>query len=383
MILGFIAVAALLVWFLNKTKPIAEEKQIFTAKPLVEVSTVRYGSTTIQIPAKGIVQPKKRTQLAAEVSGKVKWISDKFTTGGQFEEGEIILEMETTDYQSAIVQAEAGLVDAEVALTTEKARASQAARDWQRLGRGRPSALTLREPQIRSANSRLTAAKSSLEKAKKDLDRTIIRSPFNATVSTKSTEIGNFLAPGTPIGEFFQTSPLEVRLPLSLDELQFLNTTPKGEILGDMVISTTLGTRVVEWKARIDRSEGQIDQQSRSVFLISDIVPEEQSNAPIRLQPGLFLNASISGKTFDKVARIPATAFIDLNRIMLVNDKNRLEFRDVSVLRRDDEYVYITDGVNEGERLCLTELSTMIEGTEVEIRELTDNKQAGIQNNLR
>ncbi|MDF1814218.1 MAG: efflux RND transporter periplasmic adaptor subunit [Verrucomicrobiales bacterium] len=379
LILGFVIVAGFLVWFLNATKPVAEEKKIVITRPVVEVIPVTFDSTTIEVASQGVVQPKKQTQLASELSGKVNWISENFTVGGRFEEEEIILEIDPTDYNAAVAEAEAALVEAEVSLTTEKARATQAERDWKRLGKGRPSSLTLREPQIRNANSRVSAAKSALERAKKNLERTVIKAPFMATVSAKSTEIGNYLAPGSPIGEFFQTEPLEVRLPLPLEEIRFLNSTPEGEILGDMVIATTLGNKSVEWNARIDRTEGQIDQQSRSIILISDIVTDQKSGTPIRLQPGLFLTATISGKTYRDVARIPAAAFLDLNQVVLVDENDKLEFREVDVLRRVGDYVYVTGGLEEGEKLCLTELSTMIEGTSVEPRLLPKHIQAGVE----
>lgn len=383
LILGFISAAGFFIWLLNITKPVAVEKKIETQKPLVEITPVKFEDITIQVPSKGLIQAKKRTQLSSELSGKVKSISDQFIVGGTFKEGETILEIESSDYTAALAQAEANLVEAEVTLTTELARAEQANRDWKRLGSGKPSALTLREPQIRNARSRVAASKAAVEKARNDLAKTVIRAPFNATVASKSTEIGNYLAPGSPLGEFFQTSPLEIRLPLALDEVRFLNSSTDGEIFGDVIIATALGNQIVEWKARIDRTEGQIDQQSRSIHLISDITSSQNQETPVKLQPGLFLTASIIGKTFPDIAKVPAAAFLDLTRVILVNSKNKLEFREVTVLRREGDYVYVSEGVNEGEKLCLTELSTMIEGTEVETRLRVPANQAKVEVNRR
>ena len=365
-IVSFILVAGVLVWILNATKPVAEERVEEDKKPVVEFLPVRKGDVQIRITTQGLVQPKKRTQMSAEISGKVVWLNDKFVVGGKFAANEELLRIETANYDTALIQAKSQLVEAEVLLSNERARASQARRDWSRLGRGQPSELALRVPQIKSAEARIVAANASIAKAELDITKAVIRVPFNATVARKNTEVGNFLAIGSPIGEFFQTDPLEIRLPLPLDEMRFVNTGPGGEILGNLSLFTKLGGEKMVWDAEITRTEGQIDQSSRSLYIISDIDPRSQSGNPVQLQPGLFLDATITGKTFSDVAAVPTNAFLDLNQVVLINAKDQLEFREVEVLRREGDVVYVNGGLNENERLCLTELSTMIEGTQVE-----------------
>jgi RND family efflux transporter MFP subunit len=382
-IMSFILGTLVLLWILNKTRPIAEVKVVEETRTVVEVAPVKLKTVTMELVSNGTVQAKKRTQLAAELAGKVVFISEKFMTGGKFEEGEVILKLDTSTYETVLAQAQAQLVEAEVVLTSEKARADQARRDWDRLGRGKASTLTLREPQIKNAESRVAAAKAALEKARRDLERTSIKAPFNATVSRKATEIGNFVAPGAPIGEFFQTSPLEIRIPLPLDDARFLKRKPEGGYGGEMTLSTNLGNQMVEWKATIDRDESQVDLQSRSIYLISDILPNQKTDSPITLQPGLFLDATISGKVYEKIAVVPASAFYDLAGVRLVTPQGRLELRQVEVLHRTGNLVYVSSGLAENERLCITEVPTNIEGTEVEVRELPAHPQARIENNLR
>lgn len=370
LIVAFIGAAGFFVWLLDKTKPMAEEKERVEVKPLVETMSVRFQTVEVEVPSQGIVQARKRTMLASELSGKVDWISDKFVVGGTFAKDEVILRINKATYDAALAEARASLVEAEVNLTNEEARAEQARRDWERMGRGKPSALTLREPQIRSARSRITAAEAAVLKAERDLERTVITSPFDATVVAKSTEVGNYLAPGSMIGEFFQTSPLEIRLSLPIDELRFLNRAPEGEWIGDITLSTTVGSELVQWSARIDRTEGQVDQRSRSIYLVSEIDPAAKGSKILALQPGLYLDAAIRGRSFDRVVKVPANAFLDLNRVVLVDEEGKLEFRSVTVLRRDKGFVYVSEGLNEDEQLCLTELATMIEGTKVDVRAL-------------
>lgn len=370
LIVAFIGASGFFIWLLDKTKPMAEEKERVEVKPLVETMAVRFQSVEIEVPSQGIVQARKRTMLASELAGKVDWISEKFVVGGTFDSDEVILKINKSTYDAALAEAQATLVEAEVNLTTEEARAEQARRDWERMGQGKPSSLTLREPQIRSARSRIAAAKAAVLKAERDLERTVITSPFDATVVTKSTEVGNYLAPGSMIGEFFQTSPLEIRLSLPIDELRFLNRAPEGDWIGNITLSTTVGSELVQWSAQVDRTEGQVDQRSRSIYLVSEIDSEAKGSQILALQPGLYLDASIKGKSFDQVVKVPSNAFLDLNRVVLVDEEGKLEFRTVTILRRGKGFIYVSDGLKEDEQLCLTELATMIEGTKVDVRAL-------------
>lgn len=382
-IIVFLAITGIFMWALNASKPIAPKKQVVETLPVVNFQMVNKSQVTISVPTQGLVQPKKRTQLASETSGKVIWINPKFVVGGKFSDDEEILRIETAALDTVLTQAESQLIEAQVLLTNEKALAAQARRDWQRLGRGQPTELAMRVPQIKNAEARIVAAKASIQKAKLDITKTVIRSPFNATVARKSTEIGNFLAPGSPVGEFFQTEPLEIRLPIPLDEISFLETGPSRQILGKLTLSTKIGNETLYWDASITRTEGQIDQSSRSIFVISDIDPKAESDNPLQLQPGLFLDATISGKTIDDVAVVPPNAFLDLNTVVVINRNDCLEFRPVKVVRREENLVYVSEGLRENERLCLTELATMIEGTKVDPRLLDKNRgRKNVSNDL-
>ena len=47
---------------------------------------------------------------------------------------------------------------------------------------------------------------------------------------------------------------------------------------------------------------------------------------------------------------------------MLVDEENRLEIRDVDVLRADAEYAYLGGGAIAGERICLTTIASPVNG---------------------
>lgn len=359
------------------TKPEAEKKPPVTSYPVVEFRKISYAPRTFTIPTQGTIESSRRSTLASEVAGKVIETSDKFDPGYKLEKGGVLIKLDPVDYEAAVARARSAVADAESALETEKALAKQARRDWLNLGRGgEPSDLVLRGPQLRSAEAKLEAMKSDLAKAENDLSNTTIRAPFDAVISTTSTEVGSYLTPGAPVAEVFQTDPFEVRLPLSVDDVWFLKKGADNKPAGEVKIVSEVAGNLSAWTGKIIRSEGEVDRKSRSVYVVAE-VNAKSDDGTAELQPGHFIRATIPSREIPHLAAIPFSAFLDLDRIATIDNENKLQFRTTDVVFRDGETVYISGGPEEGERLCITELSRMIEGDRV------DPKEAGSLNGER
>lgn len=348
---------------LQKLKPEAEKEPTVRALPVVEVAAVKQETLKLELPSQGMVEPARETQVASEVAGKVVWVSDKFEAGGQFAKGEAMIRLETADYESALAQAKSSKAQAELVLATEEAQAEKALRDWQRLGRGgKPTDLTLRKPQIASAKAQIDAARANVEKAQRDLARTEIKADYDSRLEAISVELGSYLAPGDPVANVYAVAPFEIRLPLSLDEFALIGTNPNA------VLKTKAGGQSFEWKGKVVRQEGVIDRASRSVFLVAEVSPRPSDIAI--MQPGLFVQAEVEGRTIRNAVRVPLKAFYGEDRLVLVGPDNRLKFRTVTVLRRQGDEAIVTAGLDQGERICLTPIEAVIEGMEVKIREI-------------
>jgi RND family efflux transporter MFP subunit len=353
-----IAVASLL-W---ATKPEATKNPPSTALPIVEVQPIQYGTYTFEIPSQGLVEATRRSQLAAEVAGRIVAVSPKFHAGYQVQEGEVLLTMERTDHEAALANAKANLANTEASLASEVARADQAERDWRKLGSGGEAPdLVKRGPQRRSAEAMVAASAAAVTQAESNLQRTEIRAPYAAVIASTSTDLGSYLSPGAPVAEIFATAPYQVRLPLSLDEAAFLpnDATELGK--NPVPISVEVGGVESQWSGRIVRTEGEIDQSSRSLYLVAEVSPNPDEGG-IPLQPGLFIEATIPSRPIPQLAPIPFAAFLDLKRVAVVDDNNQLHFREVTVAHRERDLVYVSAGLVEGERVCLTELPGMVEG---------------------
>ncbi|MCB1087419.1 MAG: efflux RND transporter periplasmic adaptor subunit [Verrucomicrobiae bacterium] len=361
------------------TRPVAEKKPATTSATVVQVMKVGIAPEQIVLPSQGVVEPRQQTRLSAEVSGRVIRVAEGFDAGTDFAEGETLVWIDPSDYEAALFQAEAALKDAELALANELAKADQAKKDWDALNmKGEASDLTLRLPQLASARAAKTAAEGAVAKAKRDLERTQIKAPFAGRIASISAELGAFLTPGAPVADFYSGAPFEIRLPLSLDDWALADRTPGQEISGKVMLSAEVGGERVSWEGTLVRTEGEIDRASRSVHVVAVI--ESEKRDPL-LQPGLFLQAKIAGKRFEKLARVPMRAFVDLDRVAVVDGDDMVGIRGVKVLRRFGNWALVSDGIRDGDRVCLTQLSASLsdleEGMKIKPQEVTPAEVVG------
>lgn len=347
------------------TKPEAEKSATEKVLPTVEVMDVRPESVTLRLPTQGLIVPAKQSTLASEVAGKVIWVSDKFKTGGEFDENEPLIRIDKSDYEAAFAEANARVADTRLALTQEEAQAERALRDWKELGLGgEPTDLVLRKPQLDSAKARVAAAEAAVKKAENDVKRTEIRAPYKARVQQIHTEVGSYVGPAAPVADVYAVAPFELSLPLSLDEYAFVAAGTEAE--GPTVwLSADAGIQQLSWTAEVVRDAGEINRDSRSINLIATV----EAGKNDLLQPGLFVQAEVEGLTLSNVVRVPLKAFHSRDELVIVGKGNRLNFRQVTVLRRQGDEALVSAGLDPGERICTTALEAVVEGMEVEISE--------------
>ena len=341
----------------------AQQEDIPRALLGVEVITVEKGEHTVTIVSQGVVESRRETRLAAEVGGRVKEISPNLKRGGSVAEGEVLVTLEDADYRASLARAEAALADAKLALIQEEARAEQALRDWEKLGRGEASPLVLREPQLSSIRARVESAEAEIERATRDVERTVVRAPFAAGVRQASVEVGAVLAPGGMVAEIYSAEDLEVRLPLSLEDFGFLDQESRRGI----ELRGSIGGEELMWPAEVARIDGEVDRRTLSAYVTVKVLPGAGSR---KLPPvGLFVYASVGGKRFQDVAEIPRTVLHGEDEVIVVSPENRIEFRPIDVLRTTRDSVIVSGGLEDGERLCTTRLNAPVNGMEVNVEE--------------
>lgn len=360
----FIGLAGLLM----STQEAPEQKEDEIPVPIVDVISVNQQTVSLDLPSYGVVAPKNKTQLVTEVQGRMFTISDKFVAGGIVKRGDKLAEIEPSDYEADLMQAQATLAQANALLDEEIARGQVAKNDWDDYDSGPAPELGLRLPQLKQEQANVKFAEAALARAQRNLERTVIRAPFDGIIKARNVDLGQYVTLGTNLGELYDTRTAEIRLPLANNELAYLESIDNPDT--EVILSATLAERTVTWTGKIVRSEGVIDAENRMVYLVAEIQDpyqrKHQQSGQLPLKYGSFVTAVIKGRTVDGIVKLPRHIVRD-DRVAVVGADNKIEMRHVNVVRTDIESVYIKDSLADGERISLTNISNMVTGQLVKV----------------
>ncbi|SVD35054.1 uncharacterized protein METZ01_LOCUS387908, partial [marine metagenome] len=217
--IGWIVFSILLVKPEKTKVPDGKQRSIKTR--VVELQVQDFPTT---IRTRGVIRPHNEVTLTPQVAGRISRILPGFEDGTFFEKDDVLLELDSQDYESSVIVAQAQLARADAAHKLEQTRANQAKLNWEDLGLDEePNDLVLRLPQLREAEAVVDSATAQLEQAKRNLDRTKVRALFNGRVRQRSVGLGQSVGPGTPLGTVFTIDFAEVRLPIAARDMKFLS----------------------------------------------------------------------------------------------------------------------------------------------------------------
>lgn len=342
-----------------------EEKVKEDNTPIVAVESITVAPMTLHVDSYGVIKPKYETELVAQISGQIVELSDAFVRGGFVTKGQLLAVIDPSDYEAALIDAEATLASAHAALETERAQGKVAEEEWSRISNATPTALSLRKPQLAQELARVKAAEATVLRAKRNLERTQIRAPYDAMIDNRNIGLGSFVAMGTRIGKLLSTDTAEVRLPVADNQLQFLVDHGKD---AEVVIKGTFGGQTTNWAAKVVRSEGVIDDKSRMSYLVAEVkdpyaLASQNIQKPV-LRFGSYINAEILGKSLASATMVPRYLVND-DRVAILNEESKLQFVEVDIVRQVGANVVISQGLNTGDQMIVSALDYPIDGMQL------------------
>lgn len=369
--------ASAVAWQLAVNRPVIAQSPPEPPALLVEVATAERAPVMYSVRSQGTVTPRTSTTLVTEVSGPIIEVAPAFVSGGFFRKGDVLVRIDPRNYQTNVKRASAAVARARTQVATENALAGYAYEDWQRLrgldAANRPASdLTLRKPQLAEALAGLESAEADMEKAVEDLRRTVIRAPYDGMVRQKRADVGQFVNTGTALADTFATDVAEVRLPLNQNDLQYLEL-PGWDAGSDAGLPVTLtaevGGDLHTWRGTVVRSEGVFDETRRVMHVVAEVAdPYDTAGAggePLRV--GAFVNAEIAGRSGGELVKVPRHALRRGETLWVVNEDLTIHPRNVRIARSDEYFAYVIEGVEDGERYCLTPPDQPLPGMKVRL----------------
>lgn len=368
-ITGFLVVQGLVA-----AKPEPEKNDEEVRKISLYVDSVQSEKVVVAVKTQGEVRPKTEIDLIPQVSGRIIALSDSFSEGAEFAPNTLLLKIDDSDYQVAVVRAQARVAEAQTALERELATAEIKEEEWRDKSKEQdPTNFALNLTQVAQAEAMLRAAKADLDKARLDLARTEIRVPFHGRVRDRNVGIGQFVTAGMPMGRVFSIDVVEVRLPLTDTQLVELNLplgfTALEESDAPVVnFSATLGSREFSWEGQIVRIDASIDENTRLIYATAEVRDPyglaASEGMPIAV--GMFVNAEIEGVAEQMAYVMPRLALRNKDKVYVINEDNELEIRTVEVLSTSEDRVLVVSGVIAGDRVVTSPVPNAVDGMAVE-----------------
>ncbi|MCF6219690.1 MAG: efflux RND transporter periplasmic adaptor subunit [Robiginitomaculum sp.] len=371
--------AAAGIMFMGKLKPKAETKNEPPSATPVVTAFAENRSVELSVASQGEVRPRTEINLAAQVGGRVVWLAPDFLEGGQFTKGQVILRLESAEYDLRVTQADANVAQAQTVLTREISESDIARRDWDDLGEGKASALTLREPQMAEARARLAAAQAQLGEAKLQQSRTVVYAPFDGRVRERFVSLGDTISAGQNIGRVYGVAIAEVKLPLTDVDMArlglgigFMST--KAKPGPEVKLSATVAGEPHTWQGRITRISSSYDSATRVLFayaVVHDPYGKGADNG-VPLASGLFVNVHIAGREVVNSIVVPRTALRGSDTVYIANDDKTLSLRTVKVASSSKDMVVISAGLSSGEQVITSPIRGVAEGMKIELADFSD-----------
>ena len=370
MTVSIIFFSMIIAYGLLATAPQPEQIEPEEVATAIRVLKIEKQAIQLEVLSQGSVLPRIQSELIPEVSGRVKWMSPNLVSGGYFEKDEILLSIDDRDYRSSVARGEAGVTRAKA----EDEHARFELRRMQELVKNKLISQSTLENTLRGqriAEATLLDARIALEQAQRDLSRTEIRAPYEGLVRTERVDLGQFVARGQSVASIYASDSVEVRLPVADRQLAYLDL-PLGyrgelttELSPEVILSTAYGGQRYEWIGRLVRTEAEIDSKSRMINAVVRVDNKKGSSQP-PLPVGLFVAASIKGKTVNNIVSLPRAALRNQNQVLIVDKDNRLRYRPVNVMRFEKDNVIISAGLEDGEIVNISPIQTVIDGMRVE-----------------
>jgi RND family efflux transporter MFP subunit len=326
----------------------------------------------------GTLAADEQVTLSAHVDGRLESIS--VDLGSRVEQGQVIAQIETTDYRLRVEQAASLLAQARARLgldpqgtdtaldieqtslvkeahaTLDEATANlersrtlveqrliaRAEYDTARATQLRAeTALQNAREEIRNRLALLRQRSSELQLAKKQLADSTVRAPLSGMVQSRVASAGEFVAVGAPIVTLVRIDPLRLRAEVPERDA--------GSVQVGQTVRFAIEGQSERFEGRVARVAPTLAEQSRT------LVVEAEIRNPGTLRPGSFARAEIVLEGAEPALGVPPAAivtFAGIDKVLLVDAGKAVE-QHVVLGRRVDDFVEVLSGLRAGQSVVL------------------------------
>ncbi|MFP2924704.1 efflux RND transporter periplasmic adaptor subunit, partial [Pyxidicoccus sp. 3LG] len=284
--------------------------------------------------------------------------------GDTVKRGQALAQLDTSNARIAANQARAAKAAADAALDGAKTELERA-RVLAQSGSLPRASLDKAEVGHRQAEAQAAQAAAALDSAQEALRDATLTAPFDGVITSRSRNEGDYVSPGTAIFGLVNTQALEVRAPVpeALVDRVKVGTVVKG----------TLNPSGAPFEARVTSLGATIDEQTRTVEVLADVVPAK--DAGVKLRAGALVELDFSATMASDDAQGQAGLFLPTQAVNAKGQKGfvwvvrdgKAQRRDVQVERVLPGFVRVMQGLGADERVVADASMPLQDGTALQV----------------
>ena len=288
--------------------------EVAADEPLaVRVRTIVAEQRLRVILTRGRTEELRMVDLKAEIDSRVVAIAAE--EGARVAKGDVIVWLDVRDREAQLAEAEALVEQRQIEYDAAKALRAKGFRA---------------ETKTAEAAALLKAAAAFLARTRLELERTVVRAPFDGVIEERFAELGDYLQDGEPVARIVDRDPLLVVAQVSEREIGYLNVGDRGEA------EIITGERVAGWVRYIATTA---DAQTRT-FRVELEIP----NADLRLRAGLTAELRVSVEAVP--AHFVSPAMLTLNDegvvgVKLVTAADRVAFHPIEIVADTGDGIWL------------------------------------------
>ena len=345
----------------------------------VNVETLNKQIASPKILSYGEIYSKRMLEIRPLVSGRLDYVSEKFVEGGYVKSGDILFRLNQKDYLNELEIAEIDLEDTkaqlseaiskldyanlefEVSESQLNLRKNALDRQTQLAESGLITSSQLENTQLAYSSSKqqflnkqnlvkssknaidklkiqLKRRSISIDKAKRNLDETEIKAPFDGIIASVNILPGSVINKNEKLGTLLDPNSLEVMFNLSANE--FARVIDKdGKLLNlDITAYLKLSNNNIPFSGKIERINPEIMNIGSGRKLFASINLGENKT----LRPGDFVVLEIKEPSLKNITVLPSSAVTIDGKIFILEEDNRLKEIEVTILRRQGNEVIVS-----------------------------------------
>ena len=348
----------------------SQQQQQAAGASQVKAMKVLQQDTPVVSEYAGQIAGKDEVKVQSKVSGRVV---EKYFHGGDFvQAGQPLYRIDSRQYESAVLQAQATLAQSQATLANAQ---TDLGRDQELLASDAISEqqVTTQQANVNAYSAAAAANQALLQKAQQDLSDTVVYAPMSGQVSVDDVAIGTFATAGnTNLVTIGTTDPVFVTFSISETEyLKFRNIQQMQSGSGNgitVAIKLSDGT-TYPLDGRIVQADRALTQNSGTLT-----VKALFGNPDGLLLPGMFARVKLTGETVPNAILVPQRAvqqLLDKTFVMVVGADGKSEARKIELGQQVGSYYIVKSGLSAEDTVIVEGRSSLTEGKDLTVTMVT------------